>query len=81
MKICKWWTDESKEFDSPLTILNLNGEELSEEINISIERDNKTIWIGEKIRDEEVTMIDAILKRYSTLTILDISCDDEKKLR
>jgi len=26
-------------------------------------------------------MIDAILKRYSTLTILDLSCDHEKKLR
>ena len=79
--MCKWWTDESKEFESPLTTLNLNGEELSEWTKISIERDNRTIWIGEKIRDEEVIMIDSILKRYSTLTMLDLSCDHEKKFR
>ena len=38
-----------------------------------------TIWIGQKIRDEEVRIVGDILRSYSTLTILDLSRDYEKK--
>ena len=45
------------------------------------EEKRKTMkWIGENIRDEEIVMIEEILRSYSTLSILDMSCDLEKKV-
>jgi len=42
--------------------------------------DSKTIeWIGENIKDEEIGMVDEILRCYSTLTVLEMSCEFEEE--
>ena len=58
--------------------MDLNGNETNESMNV-ISGGNYNKWIGEEIRDEEIRMIDEILRSYSTLTILDMRCEFEKK--
>ena len=78
--IYKWWIDESKDFSSPLTVLKLSGDEMKEGTNISRGGNNAIWWVGQSIIDEEVGLVDEILRNNSTLTMLDLTCVFERKV-
>jgi len=62
--------------------LNLNGDVIQNEgVNIwlCVHDGNLKKKKGEEIGDEEIGMVDEILKSYSTLTVLDLSCEFEKE--
>ena len=51
------------------------------EINNRIEKMNNQIWTGNKIGDEGAKMISESLKINTTLTRLDLTCDENKIMK
>jgi len=39
------------------------------------------IWTGQKIGDDEVRSLDEILRSYSALTTLDLSCESDGEMK
>ena len=72
-------TVETSEFDSPLTTLNLSGNEC-QYIFVVKKLKYIWIWIGQNIGDSGAMMISEVLNSISTLTKLDMSCYEWVKL-